>query len=388
MSNQGKKVILAANTSWYIYNFRLPLIRALQHENFETLGVAPVDEYSSALRNAGCRIIEIKLNNKSINPLNEIVSVYDYYRIYASIKPDIILHFTTKPNIYGSMAARALKIPYVNNIAGLGTAFSKKGFLNQIVKSMYRLSQNAADQVFFQNRDDLDMFIKSRIVSSMQADLLPGSGIDLDSFAPASEIYNGSVDPGKQSTDLVRNIRFVLVARLIRDKGVLEFARAARIIKQKYPSTGFMLVGFLDKNNPGAIAETWIRRWENEGLLKWAGRQDDVRPFIAGADCVVLPSYYREGTPRSLLEGAAMGKPIIAADAVGTREPVENGVTGFLCRSRDPQDLARKMERIITMDPEHRLEMGRKGREKMVREFDVRIVLDKYVDIMREIKKI
>jgi len=413
MNLRGKKVItIAANTSWYVYNFRLPLIRALQNKGFQVTAVSPGDEYVSRLEDIGCRVVQVKLYNKSTNPLTEIKSIYDFLRIYSTLRPAVALHFTPKPNIYGSIAARSLKIPCVNNIAGLGTAFIQKWFLSRIVKNLYRLSQGSACRVFFQNRDDLEMFLKEGLVGKEKTDLLPGSGVDLVWFRPGfgNSGIEGLRDWGGQGGGVCRQSNenfnqplnegqeylfqasesgtvFLLVARLIWDKGIGEYAEAARLIKAGHPDTEFWLLGFVDENNPGAVPEEAIRAWEAEGILKWLGRQDDVRPFIARADCVVLPSYYREGVPRVLLEGAAMGKPLITANSIGCREPVEDGKTGFLCRPRDARDLAEKMERIINMSHENRMEMGLRGRKKMEREFDEKIVIRKYMDVIEEIVK-
>jgi glycosyltransferase involved in cell wall biosynthesis len=373
-----RSLVISANTSWYVFNFRSSLIRALGDNGFQVVVVAPEDDYTDKLTSMGCKFYPVKIYNKSTNPLADLFTVYDYYRVYASIKPSVILHFTPKPNIYGSIAARLLNIPCINNIAGLGTAFIKKGLLSLVVKNLYKLSQRSVDCVFLQNKDDLNMFKNSGIVKTNQADLLPGSGIELDKFKPEQIVSQNHTTP------LGSRVRFLLIARLIRDKGVVEYAEAARIIKAQYPQADFELVGYVDYNNPSAVSESTIRQWEKQDILKWKGRQEDVRPFIAEADCVVLPSY-REGTPRTLLEAAAMGKPLIAADSIGTREPVEDGISGLLCKPRDVADLADKMRAIITMGHEQRMEMGSRGREKMEREYDVQIIINKYLDTIQRL---
>jgi glycosyltransferase involved in cell wall biosynthesis len=241
---------------------------------------------------------------------------------------------------------------------------------------MYKVSQSRAARIFFQNKDDLEQFTSKGLVPKGATELLPGSGVNTEKFAPL--IRNRRSEVGGC-------VRFLLIARLIWDKGIGEYAEAARIIKAKYPNTEFMLLGFVDWNNPAAVPEDTIHGWQEEGILRWVGSQDDVRCFISQADCVVLPSYYREGTPRTLLEAAAMAKPLIAANSIGTREPVEDGETGFLCRPRDAEDLAHKMERIINMGRKSREQMGWLGREKMIREYDENIVIEKYLKAIREI---
>ena len=336
------------------------MINRLQENGYTICVVAPEDEYSDFLEKNDCRFFPITLDNKGINPIRDAQTIFAYRSTYSSLQPSVALHFTPKPNIYGSLAARTLGILCINNIAGLGNAFIKNGLLSRIVRQMYKVSQSRAARIFFQNRDDLEQFTSKRLVPKRVTELLPGSGVDTEKFAPL--IRNRRSEVGGC-------VRFLLIARLIWDKGVGEYAEAARSLKAKYPDTEFILLGFVDWNNPAAVPEDTIYGWEEEGILRWVGSQDDVRPFLSEADCVVLPSYYREGTPRILLEAAAMAKPSIAADSIGTREPVEDGETGFLCRPRDAHDLAEKMERIINMGRESREQMGWRGREKMIRKY-------------------
>jgi glycosyltransferase involved in cell wall biosynthesis len=348
----------------------------LQEEGYTVCVVAPEDEYSDFLEKYGCRFIPITLDNKGTNPIRDAQTIFSYRSIYSSLKPSVALHFTPKPNIYGSIASRMLGIPCINNIAGLGNAFIKNGLLSRIVRHMYKVSQSRAARIFFQNRDDLEQFTSKRLVPKRVTELLPGSGVDTEKFTPL--ISDRSSEDSSQ-------VQFLLIARLIWDKGVGEYAEAARSLKAKYPNTEFTLLGFVDWNNPAAVPEDTIHGWEEEEIIRWVGRQDDVRSFISKADCVVLPSYYREGTPKTLLEAAAMAKPLIAADSIGTREPVEDGITGYLCRPRDAHDLAEKMEWIINMGHESREQMGWRGREKMIREYDENIVIEKYLKAIREI---
>lgn len=365
------KIIISANTSWYIYNFRKSLILSLQNLNYKIYTLAPVDEYTEKLIKLGCNHEEIKINNMSVNPFTEIFVIVKYYKVFKKIKPCAILNFTPKPNIYGSIAARLCKIPCINNITGLGTAFIDNNLLSKIVEMLYKVSQKNVYRIFFQNKDDMSLFVNLGIVKNEQIDLLPGSGVDLDKFLPL---------PQKQ----YNTINFILIARLIWDKGIGEFIEAAKIVKQKYPFSNFFLLGDIDINNPKAVPEEKIKYWEKQGLLKWYGKTDDVRPFIANCDCVVLPSY-REGVPKSLLEAASMGKPIITTNVTGCKEVVDDNITGFLCEVRNPIDLANKMEKIILMSSEERMEMGKKGREKMIMGFNEKIVINKYIDSLKNL---
>jgi glycosyltransferase involved in cell wall biosynthesis len=221
--------------------------------------------------------------------------------------------------------------------------------------------------VFFQNRDDLELFQKSRLVAPGRSRLIPGSGVDLRYYAPRSEA-------GRQAAPFT----FLLVGRMLWDKGVREYVEAARALKEKNPAVRFQLLGEADADNPRAISLSELQAWTASGWVEYLGEVEDVRPYIAAADCLVLPSY-REGVPHSLLEGGAMAKPLIAADAPGTREPVEDGVNGFLCRLKDPVDLASKMERMLQLGEKARLEMGQASRRKIRQDFDEELVIDRYV---------
>jgi len=367
-------ITISSNTSWYIHNFRLSLIKNIQGKGIDVCVIAPEDDYSEKLRNENCRFISIDIDSKGTNPIRETRVIRDYREIYALIKPVLALHYTPKPNIYGSFAAQSLNIPFINNIAGLGTAFIKGGLLSKIVSYLYRLSQSRAVLVFFQNPDDLNLFVTSRLVHRDRVALLPGSGVDVHKFKPFQ-------NPVTENSALTC---FLLIARLIWDKGVGEFYGAAKIIKKKYPEAQFKLLGFVDHNNPSAISEAEIRSWEKEGVISWLGRTDDVRHYISEATCVVLPSY-REGTPKSLLEAASMAKPLITTDCIGCRQTVDDGENGFLCQPRSAEDLAVKMEKILLMPADEIAIMGQKGRDKMIREFDEKIVIDAYMEAISKI---
>ncbi len=266
------------------------------------------------------------------------------------------------------MASRKISCCCINNISGLGSAFIGGGLVARIQQTLYRIAMRYTDVVFFQNVDDAKYFYQKKLAHSEQSKLLPGSGINIDKYKPK---------PKENSSSFV----FLMIARLIRDKGIYEYAEAARKIKEINPNTEFRVVGFLDNSNPSAIKKEELECWVEEGLIDFLGRKDDVREAIASSDCVVLPSY-REGTPRTLLEAASMAKPIITTNVAGCRQVVDDGKTGFLCRVRDSADLADKMERVMLLSESARKDMGFKGREKMMLEFDERIVINKYLEVL------
>lgn len=367
------KILISINAAWNILNFRTGLVRALLAVGHEVVAAAPADEHVPALEALGCRFVPLPMDNKGTNPASDALLFWRYLRLLRAEQPDVFLGYTIKPNVYGSLAARLLGIPFINNISGLGTAFIRDGLLTRIVKPLYRQALWHSNRVFFQNEDDRELFINEGLVRLEQVGLLPGSGIDLQRFRPRP--------PRETARD---ETRFLLIARMLWDKGVGEFVEAARAINKLHPAVRFQLLGFLDAENRTAVPRRKVEQWVTEGLVNYLGVTDDVRPFIADADCVVLPSY-REGTPRTLLEAAAMGKPLIATNVPGCREVVGDGVNGFLCEARDADDLAEKMSRFIALSDAEKAVMGECGHQKMEREYDERIVIDRY---MQEIDRL
>ena len=368
------KIVICLNTAWNLVNFRAGLIRALVAAGHEVVAVAPDDKYAAGLKALGCRFVPLHMENGGTNPVQDALLTWRFLRLFAHERPDVYLGYTVKPNVYGSLAAHKLGIPVINNIAGLGAVFIKDGWLVRVVRWLYRTALKRSAKVFFQNPDDRALFIDGGMVRSEVTELLPGSGIDLERFAP---LPNPDTNNSK--------FRFLLIARMLRDKGVGEYVEAGKLLRQRWPQAEFCLLGFVDVQNPAAISRAEMDAWVAEGVVNYLGVSDDVRTQLATADCVVLPSY-REGTPRTLLEAAAMACPIITTDAVGCREVVDDGVNGYLCKVRDARDLAEKMEQMLSLSPEHRAEMGLRGRTKMVAEFDEQIVIRKYLAAISEIR--
>lgn len=369
MKQNSKKIIIVVNTSWNIYNFRLNIARSLKKEGHEVVLIAPYDKYSELLSKE-FEYHEILMNNKGVNPIEDTKTLIDFYKLYKKIKPDIVLHYTIKPNIYGTLAASLLKIKTINNIAGLGTLFVKQGLVTKIAKYLYKYSQDSADKVFFQNRDDFELFTKENLVDKNKCNILPGSGVDTRKFIPIKYQNNDNVT------------RFLLISRILWEKGIQEYVDAAKMIKTKYPNTEFQLLGFIDENDKKAVPKKQIQAWEDLGIVKYLGTSDNVMNEISQTDCIVLPSYYREGTPRVLLESASMAKPIITTDNVGCRDVVDYGINGFLCKMKDSKDLSNKMEQFLELTDRERDRMGQEGREKILNEFDEKIVINKYLEVI------
>jgi len=362
-----KTIVLSINASWNILNFRMGLIRALQAAGHRVVALAPADAWSERLSDAGVEYRPIEIDRQGLSPIRDLALLRRYWQALREIRPDVFLGYTAKPNVYGSLAAHALGIAVINNVSGLGTAFIRQGLLTRIVSALYRRAFRRSSTVFFQNAEDRDLFVAKRIVVPSRARLLPGSGIDTTRFSPSGK-------PRPEGP-----FAFLLVARLLWDKGVREYVEAARRVRSEAPEARFRILGFLDVENRTAVPRAEVEAWVAEGLIDYLGQADDVRPAIEDCDCVVLPSY-REGLPRTLLEAAAMGRPIIATDVPGCRHVVEAEVNGLLCAARDPGSLAEAMLRMIRAGEERRSAWGRAGRERVEREFDERIVADRYVE--------
>jgi len=366
-----KKIAIVLNNAWYAYNFRFNIARSLKDSGYEVVFVAPYDEKYSELIKKEFEFYEIYVDAKGINPVNDFKTLLELYRVYKTSKPDIVLNFTIKPNIYSSIVAGILNIKSISNITGLGTIFIKQTIITKVAKLLYKTALGFNSKVFFQNNDDRALFVKNKLVCDDKIDLLPGSGVDLTKFVPVTKKDDGV-------------FRFLLIARLLKDKGIVEFIDAIRIIKKNYKNVEFQILGAVGVVNKTAVTKEELQSWVDEGIVTYLGTTDNVQDVISQVDFVVLPSY-REGTPRSLLEACAMQKPIIATNVVGCKEVVDDGVNGYLCEVKNAKDLAAKMEMMLNLSEDERVAMGKAGREKIVREFDEKIVIDKYFQSIEEI---
>ncbi|MFO7257963.1 MAG: glycosyltransferase family 4 protein [Bacteroidota bacterium] len=366
------RIAIVLNTSWNIYNFRMNLIRALMSRGHEVHTIAPVDEYTRNLVEAGCIHHKVTMDSRGANPIKDSALILELFLIYRRIRPDIILHFTIKPNVYGTLAAAVLKIPVVNNVCGLGTVFLKNNLVSAIAILLYRISFRFAHKVFFQNPDDLNLFVHRKLVQASHADLVPGSGIDLEHFSMRAYKRNS-------------RFTFLMISRLITDKGVLEYIDAIRILRKEGLDARFQLLGAKDPEHKRGIKSEVIDEWHNSGIIEYLGTTNDVRSYIAQADCIVLPSY-REGTPRTLLEAASSGRPIIATDVPGCNNVVKHNYNGLLCHLKDAVDLAEKMRQMASLDEDNLRAFGENGRLKAATEFDESLVIHKYLQTLNTLK--
>lgn len=365
-------ILLTVNAAWNILNFRRPVIDAMLADGHHLTVLAPADEAVPALNAMGCRFIPLAMDVKGLSPHRDLQLIRRFKLLFSQENPDAILSYTIKNNIFGAIAARQVGIPFIPNVTGLGTAFLSGGLLQRVAEILYRFAFRDLDVVFFQNEDDRRLFHERRLIKAHQTRLLPGSGIDLERFAPMPL-------PASPSGPV-----FLMIARLIRDKGILEFVDAARKVKSSAPESRFQMLGPLGSDNRGAIDADAVAAWEAEGAIEYLGETSDVRPFIAQADCAVLPSY-REGAPRTLIEAAAMARPLIASDVPGCRSVVEDGVTGLFCTARSGESLASACRRFISLSQSDRGAMGAAGRRKMEREFDQALVVQSYQEALANI---
>lgn len=365
-----KKLAFVANTAWSMFNFRHGLLSRLINDGYQLTIIAPHDEFSDKLQEMGCTVVHLPMEPKGTNPLQDLKLIQTLYRIYQQIAPDFIIHYTIKPNVYGSLSAKLAGVPSLAITTGLGYAFVNDNLVAKLAKLLYKFAFRYPQEVWFLNEDDRQVFLQHRLVCVDKAVLLHGEGVNLTQFTPLAK---------PQPDD---KFRFLLIARMLWDKGVGEFVEAARIIRERYPQAVFQLLGACGVANPSVIEREQLAKWEEEGVIEYLGSTSDVRPMIAQADCVVLPSY-REGLPRTMIEAAAMAKPLIVTDSPGCRDVVLVGETGLMCPVKDPPALALCCEQIINMSACERDQMGHAGRTFMATTFDEKIVIEYYLATLR-----
>ena len=364
-------VAIVLNTSWNLYNFRRGLIDALLHEGHTVTLIAPEDEHAALLRELGYDLVTVRMDRRGIHPGRDLAYLRELYRVYRRVRPHVVLHFTVKPNVYGTVAAHLLGIRVVNTVSGLGTVFLKKGAVSWVAQQLYRLTFRWAEAVLFHNPDDHQLFVARGLVSADRASVVPGSGVNVQHYAPVS------VTPADNQP-----FTFLVIARLLIDKGIVEYAEAARLLRQRGVPARFQLLGDRDPRHRRGIADATVDGWVNEGLIDYLGTTDDVRPYVAQADVVMLPSY-REGLPRTLLEAASMAKPLVTTDTPGCRHVVTDGHNGLLCRARDATDLAETMHRLQQLPPAERQRMGQRGRLLVTQRFSEEYVINQYLSYCR-----
>jgi len=364
------KIILFANTDWYLYNYRLPLARTLQERGDELILLSPPGRYTEFLQKEGFHWQSFPLERKGTNPFAELATIFRLWQFLQREKPDLLHNFTIKPVLYGSLAARLAGIRHiVNAVPGLGIAFSEgQGLLRLIVSTLYRLSLGGTS-VIFQNQDDLNVFVQNRLIAANQAHLIPGSGVDV-------EIFCSSPEPEGEPVVL-------LAGRLLRSKGLAEFVEAARRIRGSGIRARFVIVGEPYPDNPDTIQPEELVQWQKEGAIEYWGWRDDMAVVIPQASIVCLPTRYKEGLPRLLVEAGACARPIVATDIPGCRMILRNGENGLMIVPGDISALVESLKMLIS-DPALRQRMGARGREIVEQEFSVNSVIARTLDVYNQ----
>jgi galacturonosyltransferase len=360
------KVLFLVNHDVVIYNFRLELVERLLAEGHQVVISSPYGERIEDLKTLGCEYHEISISRHGMNPIREIALIREYKRLIKAVSPDIVFTYTIKPNIYGAIACKSAKIPCVANITGLGTAVENSSIVQKITVGLYKYAFTKIQKVYFQNTENRQFFIDHKISVDKQ-DLLPGSGVNLQRFVPLEY-------PSTDKTE------FAFISRIMKEKGIDQYLEAAEYIRGKYPDTMFHVCGFCEQ-----AYEDRLRELHDRGIIVYHGMLRDIKPLLRNVHCTVHPTYYPEGISNVLLESSACARPIITTNRSGCREVIDDGVNGYVVREKDSADLIEKIEKFLNLDQGQKKEMGRKGREKVEKNFDRNLVIDKY---MAEVNKI
>ena len=364
-----KKVLLLGNHGFVIYNFRKELIQRLLKDRYEVYISLPYDEKVDVMISWGCKFVETNVDRRGTNPATDLKLVAHYVKILKNIKPDVVLTYTIKPNLYGGIACRMLKVPYINNITGLGSGFNGNPALKFLLSSLYKVGLKNSKCVFFQNNEDMNTLVKNKIVKG-HYELIPGSGVNLNE-------YDFMEFPAED------NLNFIFIGRIMKDKGIDQYLEAAKVVKKKYPKVNFNVIGFIEKSQSHYYE--LIDKYVREGFINYLGYQSDVKPFIIEASCLIQPSHGGEGLSNVLLETAATGRALIASNIAGCRETIDERYNGFTFKAKSNISLVKEIENFVNLTYEEKKQMGINSREKVEKEFDRNIVIAAYLRQIYEI---
>lgn len=356
-----RRVLILTNSINGLYNFRIELIKKLLDSGFEVIISSPKDAKGAFFSDMSCRVIDTPIERRGINPIRDFNLFVRYIKIISKIKPDIVLTYTIKPNVFGGLCCSLLKIPYIANVTGLGSSIVNKGFVRAISLSLYKLGLRKASKVFFQNSTNKNFFIDNKIIDTDNAKLIPGSGVNI------SHHFFEEYPPDD------KHIRFLFIGRIMRDKGIDELFEAASVIKKSYLNTEFHFIGMKEEDY-----DDKLNSLASASIIQYFGRQDDVHPFIKECHALINPSYH-EGMSNVLLEAASTGRPVLASNIPGCVEAFEEGVSGYGFEARNVQSLVDTIIKFIKLPYEQKKAMGLAGRKKMEKEFDRNIVTNAYM---------
>jgi len=367
---KGKKIALVSNTAWNHWNYRRALIHLLIEHNAEVILIAPDDDSTKQLKTEFPQVSFVplrQLSRKSLSLLSNFRTFWELYSVLKNLRPDAILCYTIKPNIFGNVSAGWLRIPSIGIVEGLGYAGTAPLLIRWVIFRLYKYASKKVFRLIFQNHHDRAEFIKSNAVDPKKTMVITGNGVDTTFFQPSPPPLNSSPI-------------FIFVGRLLSEKGIREFVSAGKMVKKVLPNARFQVLGSPDAGNPASILPVELEEWIVKGEVEYLGQTDDVRPYICNADVMTLPSYYREGLPCSLLEGMAMGKPIITTDSVGCRDTVEHGKNGYIIPIADIKALKDAMLQFAALPVEKQISMGTYSRKKVLREFCKEVILPHYLE--------
>ncbi len=371
---QNKRIVIVANSTWNIYNFRLNIIEKLLNEGSELFVLAPLDEYISYKERFPKvkHIPLINLDRDHTSPLKDFRLISELKSIYQKIKPDLVISYTHKPNIFGGIAAKLSGTKSIGVVTGLGYAFLNNGWIKKLTTQLYKFSNRFHKKIIFENEDDLDYFISNNICRKENGVAVNGCGVDTEIYVPHPNGHK------KEKTV------FTFIGRLLYDKGIVEYIEAAKSIKRQRKDAEFWIVGELDDGNPSMIDESQLLQWIEEGHVIYHGFVKDVKPLIAKSDCIVLPSY-REGMPRIILEGMSMAKPVITTNTAGCRQTVPENKNGYLVEVKDVGSLSDAMNDFLDLSYNQRHQMGAEGREIAIDKFNSKYVAEELYEIISSV---
>lgn len=360
-----KKILILVNHDVVIYNFRLEIVERLLKEGHEVYISSPYGERIDELIDLGCKYIEISISRHGTNVIEELKLLSHYKKIIKEIRPDFVFSFTIKPNIYGGIVCRLLKVPFIANITGLGTAVENKGGMQKISICLYKIAFKRINRIFFQNTENKQFFIDRKIAIGKHK-LIPGSGVNLKRYP----VLNYPSD---------ETIHFVFISRIMKEKGIDQYLEAAKFVKKKYPHTFFHICGFCEE-----AYEEKLNVLQSKGIIHYHGMVRDIVKILEGMHCTVHPTYYAEGMSNVLLESAACGRPIISTNRSGCREVIDDKINGYLIEPKNSQELIMKILDFLKLDNNEQKQMGLAGRKKVENEFDREIVVNAYIDEIKQ----
>ena len=361
---KAKKILILSNHFVTLYSFRRELIKKLIDVGDDVYLSLPKSEENQFFKDMGCKIIDTAVDRRGINPIKDFGLVCNYIKIMRELKPDLVLSYTIKPNIYGSIASNLTRHRQICNITGTGATFLKMSCVSEVAKLLYKLSVKKAYKVFFQNSGDKDFFVNNGLVDDNYA-VLPGSGVNLDQYTLCE------LPPEDE-------INFIFIGRIMQIKGIDEYLDCAQVIKEKYPAAKFYVAGFIEEERYKKIIEAF----HNKGIVNYVGFQKDINSWIRKCHCTILPSHGGEGVPNVLLESAAMGRICIASNINGSQDVIDDELSGYLFETGNSKDLICKVDKFIKLRKAQKRNMGLAGREKVERVFDRKLVIDAYIQIV------